>query len=158
MQHSCRSLVCSTCSVACEGAASLARLHWWVRSADRSGEGTYCLYREELQKLSVHHKVYRIFLCCQGSDNIRYQAALPGVCNVTANLLVYSLDLLPAALVVEPGGELHYGRHRQGKVPDFMFLLSTLEGPVERLAKLIVICTVCHLTTVLSFTLYSTVT
>ena len=47
-------------------------------------------------------------------------------------------DLLPAALV-EPGGELQYGRQRQGKVPDFKFLLSTPEGPVPRLAELKVI-------------------
>ena len=47
-------------------------------------------------------------------------------------------DLLPAALV-EPGGELQYGRQRQGKFPDFKFLLSTPEGQVPRLAKLKVI-------------------
>ena len=53
---------------------------------------------------------------------------------------VYGLfsDLLPAALQ-EEGGELQWGRARQGKVPDFKFLLSTPEGPRPSLAELKVI-------------------
>ena len=47
-------------------------------------------------------------------------------------------DLLPAALLQE-GGELQWGRARQGKVPDFKFLLSTPEGPKPCLAELKVI-------------------
>ena len=47
-------------------------------------------------------------------------------------------DLLPAALE-EEGGELQWARARQGKVPDFKFLLNTPEGPVPRLAELKVI-------------------
>ena len=53
---------------------------------------------------------------------------------------VYGLfsDLLPAALE-EEGGELQWGRARQGKVPDFKFLLASPEGPTPRLAELKVI-------------------
>jgi hypothetical protein len=53
---------------------------------------------------------------------------------------VYGLfgDLLPAALT-EVGGELQWGRARQGKVPDFRFLFPSPEGPVSRLAELKVI-------------------
>ena len=53
---------------------------------------------------------------------------------------VYGLfsDLLPAALQ-EDGAELQWGRARQGKVPDFKFLLSTPEGPRPSLAELKVI-------------------
>ncbi len=59
---------------------------------------------------------------------------------VPADCEVYGLfgDLLPAALQ-EEGGELQWGRARQGKVPDFKFLLSSPEGPVPRLAELKVI-------------------
>ena len=53
---------------------------------------------------------------------------------------VYGLfsDLLPATLE-EEGGELQWGRARQGKVPDFKFLLTSPEGPIPRLAELKVI-------------------
>ena len=53
---------------------------------------------------------------------------------------VYGLfsDLLPAALE-GAGGELQWGRARQGKVPDFKFLVPSPEGPVPRLAELKVI-------------------
>jgi len=47
-------------------------------------------------------------------------------------------DLLPAALE-EVGGELQWGRTRQGKVPDFQVTFTTPEGPVPRLAELKVI-------------------
>ena len=47
-------------------------------------------------------------------------------------------DLLPAALR-EEGGELQWGRARQGKVPDFKFLLSSPEGPKPCLAELKII-------------------
>ena len=40
---------------------------------------------------------------------------------------------------MEEGGELQWGRARQGKVPDFKFLLPSAEGPVQRLAELKVI-------------------
>ena len=50
---------------------------------------------------------------------------------------VYGLfgDLLPAALL-EEGGELQWGRARQGKVPDFKFVLPSPEGPRPCLAEL----------------------
>ena len=53
---------------------------------------------------------------------------------------VYNLfgDLLPAALE-EEGGELQWARARQGKVPDFKFLLNTPEGPAPHLAELKVV-------------------
>ena len=44
-------------------------------------------------------------------------------------------DLLPASLTQEDG-ELQWGRARQGKVPDFKFLLPTPEGPKSALAEL----------------------
>ena len=44
-------------------------------------------------------------------------------------------DLLPATLL-EEGGELQWGRARQGKTPDFKFLLNTPEGPQSSLAEL----------------------
>ena len=51
------------------------------------------------------------------------EAALAGI---VADCEVYDLfsNLLPAALT-EEGGELQMARARQGKVPDFRFLLST---------------------------------
>jgi hypothetical protein len=59
---------------------------------------------------------------------------------VPANCEVYGLfgDLLPAALE-EEGGELQWGRARQGKVLDFQFLLPSPEGPTQRLAELKVV-------------------
>ena len=50
---------------------------------------------------------------------------------------VYGLfsDLLPADLQQE-GGELQWGRSRQGAVPDFKILMPTPEGPTPRLAEL----------------------
>ena len=44
-------------------------------------------------------------------------------------------DLLPASLIQEDG-ELQWGRARQGKVPDFKFLLPTPDGPKSALAEL----------------------
>ena len=71
-------------------------------------------------------------------DNIKQhvvkEAALSGI---SVDCEVYGLfsDLLPAALTQE-GGELHMARARQGKVPDFRFLLPTPEGPTPCLAEL----------------------
>ena len=47
-------------------------------------------------------------------------------------------DLLPASLM-EEGGELQWGRARQGKVPDYKFLLNTPNGPESSLAELKII-------------------
>ena len=57
--------------------------------------------------------------------------------NLPVDCEVYGLfsDLLPAQLQQE-GGELQYGRSRQGAVPDFKFLMPTPEGPTPRLAEL----------------------
>ena len=56
---------------------------------------------------------------------------------VPADCEVYGIfaDLLPAALQ-EEGGELQWGRARQGKVPDFKFVLPSPEGPKPCLAEL----------------------
>ena len=61
-------------------------------------------------------------------------AVIPADCEVYG----LSSDLLPAALTQE-GGELHMARARQGKVPDFRFLLPSPEGPSACLAELKVI-------------------
>ena len=65
------------------------------------------------------------------------EAALAGI---PSDCEVYGLfsNLLPAALT-EVGGELHMARARQGKVPDFRFLLPTPDGPNNCLAELKVI-------------------
>ena len=59
---------------------------------------------------------------------------------IPTDLEVYGLfgDLLPASLT-EDGGELQWGRARQGKVPDFKFLLPSPNGPEPSLAELKVI-------------------
>ena len=59
---------------------------------------------------------------------------------VSVDCEVYGLfgDLLPAALL-EEGGELQWGRSRQGKVPDYKFLLPSPEGPKPCLAELKII-------------------
>ena len=44
-------------------------------------------------------------------------------------------DLLPVSLV-QDGGELQYGRARQGVTPDFKFLINTPDGPESCLAEL----------------------
>ena len=70
-------------------------------------------------------------------QHIAAEAALAGI---PVDCEVYGLfsDLLPAALE-EEGGELQWGRARQGKVPDFKFLLPSPDGPTPRLAELKVI-------------------
>ena len=70
-------------------------------------------------------------------QHLAKEAALAGI---PADCEVYGLfsDLLPAALTQE-GGELHMARARQGKVPDFRFLLPSPEGPSACLAELKVI-------------------
>ena len=70
-------------------------------------------------------------------QHIAAEAALDGI---PVDCEVYGLfsDLLPAALE-EEGGELQWGRARQGKVPDFKFLLPSPDGPTPRLAELKVI-------------------
>ena len=59
---------------------------------------------------------------------------------IPTDLEVYGIfgDLLPASLT-EEGGELQWGRARQGKVPDFRFLLPSPNGPEPSLAELKVI-------------------
>ena len=70
-------------------------------------------------------------------QHVMAEAALAGI---PSDCEVYGLfsNLLPAALT-EVGGELHMARARQGKVPDFRFLLPTPDGPNNCLAELKVI-------------------
>ena len=66
-------------------------------------------------------------------QHVMAEAALAGI---AADCEVYGLfsNLLPAALT-EEGGELQMARARQGKVPDFRFLLPTPDGPKNCLAE-----------------------
>ena len=70
-------------------------------------------------------------------QHVMAEAALAGI---PSDCEVYGLfsNLLPAALT-EVGGELHMAQARQGKVPDFRFLLPTPDGPNNCLAELKVI-------------------
>ena len=70
-------------------------------------------------------------------QQITAEAAFAGV-PVDCEVYGQFSDLLPAALE-EEGGELQWGRARQGKVPDFKFLLPSPEGPRQRLAELKVV-------------------
>ena len=70
-------------------------------------------------------------------EHVKTEADLSGVpldCEVFGKFS----DLLPAALL-EIGGELQYGRQRQGKIPDFQITFPTPEGPLPRLAELKVV-------------------
>ena len=74
-------------------------------------------------------------------DTIKQRIVLEAaLAKVPTDCEVYGLfsDLLPAVLEAE-GGELQWGRARQGKVPDFKFTLASPEGPMPRLAELKVI-------------------
>ena len=74
-------------------------------------------------------------------DTIKQQIVIEAaLAKVPTDCEVYGMfsDLLPAALE-GVGGELQWGRARQGKVPDFKFLVPSPEGPVPRLAELKVI-------------------
>ena len=74
-------------------------------------------------------------------DTIKQQIVIEAaLAKIPTDCEVYGLfsDLLPAALE-GVGGELQWGRARQGKVPDFKFLVPSPEGPVPRLAELKVI-------------------
>ena len=74
-------------------------------------------------------------------DTIKQRVVLEAaLAKVPTDCEVYGLfsDLLPAVLEAE-GGELQWGRARQGKVPDFKFTLASPEGPMPRLAELKVI-------------------
>ena len=74
-------------------------------------------------------------------DTVKQQIVIEAaLAKIPTDCEVYSLfsDLLPAALE-GVGGELQWGRARQGKVPDFKFLVPSPEGPVPRLAELKVI-------------------
>ena len=71
-------------------------------------------------------------------DTVKQQIVIEAaLVKIPTDCEVYGMfsDLLPAALE-EVGGELQWGRARQGKVPDFKFLVPSPEGPVPRLAEL----------------------
>jgi hypothetical protein len=96
----------------------------WV--ADRFGDAIMCCKEIPGDSWRKRHDVVK--------QHLYLEAALS---KVPADCEVYGLfgDLLPAALT-EEGGELQWGRARQGKVPDFRFLLPSPEGPVSCLAEL----------------------
>ena len=71
-------------------------------------------------------------------DNIKQHIVAEAVLSgIHVDCEVYRLfsDLLPAALQ-EQGGELQWGRARQGVIPDFKFLLASHQGPKSFLAEL----------------------
>ena len=67
-------------------------------------------------------------------QRITTEALLAGV-HVDCEVYGLFADLLPAALTAA-GGELQWGRARQGLVPDFKLLQNTPEGPSSSLAEL----------------------
>ena len=62
------------------------------------------------------------------------EALLSGI-HVDCEVYGQFSDLLPATLE-EDGGELQWGRARQGVVPDFKFMMNTPDGPQSSLAEL----------------------
>ena len=74
----------------------------------------------------------------KGVQNLKWgvmsEALLSGV-HVDCEVYGQFSDLLPAVLM-EPGGELQWGRARQGVVPDFKFMSNTPDGPQSSLAEL----------------------
>ena len=71
-------------------------------------------------------------------DGLKNQLVAEAVLSgIPVDCEVYGLfsNLLPAELEQE-GGELRWGRARQGKVPDLKLLLDTPEGPEQSLAEL----------------------
>ena len=71
-------------------------------------------------------------------DNIKHHVLSESLLSgVHTDCEVYGLfsDLLPAVLH-EEGGELQWGRARQGLVPDFKFMIATPQGPQSFLAEL----------------------
>ena len=75
---------------------------------------------------------------CRRHDNIKQQivseALISGI-HVDCEVYGQFSDLLPATLQ-EDGGELQWGRARQGVVPDFKFMMNSPDGPQSSLAEL----------------------
>ena len=71
-------------------------------------------------------------------DNVKLhvmnEALLSGI-HVDCEVFGLFSNLLPAHLMQE-GGELQWGRARQGAIPDFKLMSNTPEGPVSSLAEL----------------------
>ena len=71
-------------------------------------------------------------------DNVKLhgmnEALLSGI-HVDCEVFGLFSTLLPANLMQE-GGELQWGRARQGVIPDFKQMSNTPEGPVSSLAEL----------------------
>ena len=71
-------------------------------------------------------------------DNVKQHIVSEAIhAGVHVDCEVYGLfsDLLPAS-IQEEGGELQWGRSRQGAVPDFKFMLTSPQGPRSCLAEL----------------------
>ena len=120
----------------CMGSPALRDGNWIGRPVgtqgeviDRFGDAVLCCH--EIPGDSWRHR----------HDTVKMAVYLEaGLAKVPVDCEVYGLfgDLLPAALL-EEGGELQWGRARQGKVPDFKFTLSSPEGPKQCLAELKII-------------------
>ena len=70
-------------------------------------------------------------------QHIMTEALLSGI-HVDCEVYGQFSDLLPAALTME-GGELQWGRARQGVIPDFKLMENTPDGPQSSLAELKII-------------------
>ena len=73
----------------------------------------------------------------QIKQHVMSEALLSGV-HVDCEVYGQFADLLPATLMQE-GGELQWGRARQGVVPDFKFMVNSPDGPQSSLAELKII-------------------
>ena len=70
----------------------------------------------------------------QVKQHIMTEALLSGI-HVDCEVYGQFADLLPASLL-EEGGELQWGRARQGVIPDYKFMTNTPDGPQSSLAEL----------------------
>ena len=99
------------------------------QTVDKYGDSVLCCHEIPGDGWRVRH------------DTVK-QAIFQEAClsKIPVNCEIYGLfgDLLPASLT-EVGGELQWGRARQGKVPDLKLLLPTPEGPQDSLAELKVV-------------------
>ena len=120
----------------CLGSPALREGNWIGRPVgtkgeviDRYGDSVLCCHEVPGDSWRHRHDTVKMAIYLEA-----------GLAKVPADCEVYGLfgDLLPAALL-EEGGELQWGRARQGKVPDFRFLLPSPEGPRTCLAELKVI-------------------
>ena len=70
-------------------------------------------------------------------QHVMTEAMLSGV-HVDCEVYGQFSDLRPAVLM-EEGGEMQWGRARQGVIPDYKFLINSPDGPESSLAELKII-------------------